>query len=134
MPAPHNKGFQPGRSGNPAGRPKKGKSLTDLLTTYLNRKGEGDPVARKQKLVEELYHGAVGRVIRHPVTQDVEKVIPGDPSLLRYIFDRIDGRPEIFQNLDANIEGGGVLVVPGVSASEEEWEEAGAQGSDKPTP
>lgn len=91
--------FEPGKSPNPNGRPKKGKSLTDLLTTYLGKKADGDLVARKQRLAEELYEGAVGKVIRHPVTGDLEKVIPGDPVLLKYIFDRVDGKPDVTQRI-----------------------------------
>lgn len=60
--------FQPGVSGNPAGRPKKGEALTDVLREKIDKQAIAD------KLIEIA----------------MEK---GDLAALKYIYDRIDGRP-----------------------------------------
>jgi hypothetical protein len=93
-----NPNWKAGVSGNPAGRPKKGKTLTDLLTAYLGKKPEGDLVTRKQKLVEALFDGALPREIKDAEGKVID-VKPGDPNLLKYIFDRIDGKPDVYQHI-----------------------------------
>lgn len=67
-------GFKKGQSGNPAGRPKKGEALTDILKAFLDKK-DGSKT-RKQQLVERLYDLAMA----------------GEVSAMKYIFDRIDGK------------------------------------------
>lgn len=69
--------FVKGQSGNPNGRPRKGTTLTDLLTKYLDEHEEGDEVSRKQRFIEACYRGAMD----------------GDTTLAKYIWDRIDGAP-----------------------------------------
>lgn len=68
--------FQKGRSGNPAGRPKKGQALTELLREKLEET-PGGTLTRKEKIVEKLIKLAEG----------------GNLLAAKYIFDRIDGRP-----------------------------------------
>jgi hypothetical protein len=60
---------------NRAGRPKKGQALTDLLRKELSHK-DGDTPG-KTVIVKKLYELAKG----------------GDVTALKYIFDRIDGKP-----------------------------------------
>lgn len=60
--------WQPGQSGNPAGRKPKG---TDTLTGVLREKAD------KRKLAERL----------------LELAYKGDVVALRYVYDRIDGTP-----------------------------------------
>ena len=60
--------FLPGESGNPNGRPPKGEALTDALRAKVDK----DTLA--SKLIEMA----------------LEK---GDLGALKYIYDRIDGRP-----------------------------------------
>ena len=69
--------WEKGKSGNPAGRPKKGQTLTDILMAYLEEHEEGDDLPRKQRFVEACYRGAMD----------------GDTTLAKYIWDRIDGQP-----------------------------------------
>jgi hypothetical protein len=78
--------YKPGQSGNPKGRPKSGTALTDLLRKELNRKDE-DNVAKKARLVNKLIELADG----------------GDVIALKYVFDRVDGRPT--ETVKADVSG-----------------------------
>jgi len=76
--------FEKGRSGNPRGRPKKGQSLTDILAwaldqnkTAKNKQGETREVLARQLLAEKL----------------IALALEGDISAIKYIMDRIDGKP-----------------------------------------
>ena len=59
--------FPPGVSGNPGGRPKRGTTLTDILNAKLD----------KEELADLL----------------IDKARGGDVVALKYIYDRIDGKP-----------------------------------------
>jgi len=59
--------WKPGESGNPNGRPKKGETLTDALRELTD----------KEELAQKL----------------LELAREGNLNALRYIYDRIDGRP-----------------------------------------
>jgi hypothetical protein len=67
-------GFIKGQSGNPHGRPRKGKTLTDLLQKELNQK-QGD-IPAKVAVVKKL----------------IELASEGDIAAIRYVFDRIEGK------------------------------------------
>ena len=60
--------WEKGQSGNPAGRPPKGEALTDVLREKVDKAGIAD------KLIEIAMK-------------------KGDIVALKYIYDRIDGRP-----------------------------------------
>ena len=78
---------------NKNGRPPKGTAITDLLEEYLDDVDKKDKKTRKQILIEKIYKMA---------TKD------GDLAALKYIVDRIDGKPkdrvETDNNTDLNIK------------------------------
>jgi hypothetical protein len=69
--------FQKGQSGNVRGRPKKGRSLTDILTKELAKK-DGDTIPQKTKLAQTLIELAIK-----------DKYFPA----IKYLYDRVDGFP-----------------------------------------
>ena len=78
--------WKQGQSGNIKGRPKSGKAMTDLLRNELNRR-DIDKVPIKEKVVKAL----------------INKALEGDPTALKYVFDRLDGRP--MESVSANVTG-----------------------------
>jgi len=101
--------FPKGKSGNPKGRPKSGEALTELFRQYLDGIEPGMRVPRKQQLVEELYHRAMGRVREGKNGKTTST--PGSDELLKYIINRLDGMPRQAVDLDAFIEGEENLTV-----------------------
>lgn len=65
---------------NRKGRPKKGRTLTDILAAHGSKSvemGDGQRMTQKQLLAEKLW----------------ELARTGDVAAIKYIYDRIDGRP-----------------------------------------
>ena len=70
--------FKQGKSGNPKGRPKKGETMTDLIREKLELpKTTREKLTRKEKIIEKLFILAEA----------------GDLSAIKYLMDRVDGRP-----------------------------------------
>ena len=70
--------FKKGKSGNPRGRPKKGQALTEILNEKLDQE-----------------HGKAKKLKREVIAEKIISLaISGDLGALRYIFDRLDGRPK----------------------------------------
>lgn len=86
--------FGPGNCANPRGRPKKGKTLTDVLTAELKRRNQvdkdGNVMSGKQRLAREIIALAFDP---SPVDKSTRV------AALKYVYDRIDGRPDIFQHV-----------------------------------
>lgn len=68
--------FPPGQSGNPNGRPKKGQTMTEILSQTLEAQ-EHEGKTGKEALALKLYALA----------------LEGDVGALKYIFERLDGKP-----------------------------------------
>ena len=76
-PADHlkEKRFQPGQSGNPAGRPKKGSAIADILNAIGNRKYGKDITYREQMLLKAY-----------------KMAIDGDSAARAFIAERTEGK------------------------------------------
>ena len=75
----HSPFVTPGQVINPAGRPKKGESLTDILRSRLDEEIKtrtGSKVQIKKALVEKK----------------LEAALTGDQKSIEWIFDRVDGK------------------------------------------
>ena len=73
-------GWKPGQSGNPKGRAKKGKTLTDVLRVEVGKMRElddGQRVSTRVLLAQKL----------------IELSLEGDAYAMKYLYDRLDGKP-----------------------------------------
>lgn len=73
--------FVPGQSANPKGRPKKGQTMTDILEKTLKKKSikvDGKMISGKEAAAIKI----------------MQLALKGDVAALKYIFDRIDGKPD----------------------------------------
>ena len=82
--------FVPGSVANPAGRPKKGQALTDLLRLAAEHPIDGK--SKAERLTDILW----------------AKALDGDMAAIKYLYDRIDGQPIATQE---QISTGGTLEV-----------------------
>ena len=69
--------FQPGVSGNPNGRPRKGKSLADIIRRYGDQKDPKTGKRRKDLLALMLW----------------DRALQGDMRAVEHLSDRLLGRP-----------------------------------------
>jgi hypothetical protein len=72
---------------NRKGRPKKGQSLTDILNWSLDQKLKikNDETGEEKALL--LRHALARKLIE-------KAVIDGDVAAIKYVYDRIEGRPK----------------------------------------
>lgn len=80
--------FEPGKSGNPNGRPKKDKSIADILIKIGDQKYKNTNLTKQQKLLQIVYDEALKGSIPH----------------LHFIADRTEGRA-IERILQKEVEG-----------------------------
>jgi ribosomal protein L17 len=79
--------YKKGQSGNPGGRPKRGETMTDLLREKLEtHKTTRDKKTRKEKILEQV----------------ITLAEAGDLPAIKYIFDRMDGKP--IETIRANLK------------------------------
>lgn len=69
--------FKKGQSGNPNGRPPKSRALSEELRRLLQRRAPGTKRTNLEVIVDQL----------------VTLARDGDKDALRYVFDRLEGRP-----------------------------------------
>lgn len=84
------KGFVPGRSGNPAGRPKGSFSLVEMIKHKLQEIPEGKDRTYAEDFVEQIMK---------------KSVIEGDTSMMKDMINRVDGMPRQNIGLDGGAEG-----------------------------
>jgi hypothetical protein len=102
------KSFVPGDPRiNRRGRPRKGKTLTDALAKYAASKDEAG-TRRGEVLAKKLFELAAG----------------GDVAAIKYIYDRIDGKP--VETVRAAVASGAlpVFLVSGKESLEEDEHDA----------
>lgn len=75
--------WEKGQSGNPNGRPRRGECMTDVLREELSAIGV-DAVEKKRALIKKLIAMAEN----------------GDVTAMKYIIDRIDGKPRETHSID----------------------------------
>jgi hypothetical protein len=86
---------------NRNGRPKKGQSLSDILNWALDQK-------QKNKAGKEM-------LLRHALAEKlIKKAFDGDTTAIKYIYDRIDGKPR--ESVD--ISGSMVNLVASITPEE----------------
>ena len=113
---PIKKRFQKGRSGNPRGRPKESRNLVTVLSEALNQSvtlkqdGKSKRVTKGDALIGVLLN-MPGKGERQAVAAVIN---------LLGKFERLVEQPEERKNV-------GVMVVPGVAKSTEEWLQATAK-------
>jgi hypothetical protein len=97
--------FQAGQSGNPSGRPKKERALTDILeragsaTVEIN----GERVTGKRLVGKMAWEGLTTGAINFPDNKTM-RLSPQDwKDLLKWIYGHIDGPPK--QELDVTSGG-----------------------------
>ncbi|MDR2435234.1 MAG: DUF5681 domain-containing protein [Treponema sp.] len=86
--------FAKGQSGNPYGRPKKAKSLTNILEKALSKK-RADGRTNKAALVDTL----------------ISLALAGDVTALKYVYDRVDGKLAESVNMAADVNANANLEV-----------------------
>jgi len=82
-----------GKSGNPNGRPPKGRTVTDALRAFAEKEGKNKQEA-KDALAEVLWKLALA----------------GDVAAIKYIYDRLDGRPKETHEITGD-DGGPIQIV-----------------------
>lgn len=76
--------FEAGKSGNPNGRPKKGKAMADAIRTALNKSADGKQ--NKRAIAEKL----------------VEMARDGNIEAMKVVFERVDGKVPQTNVLEGN--------------------------------
>jgi hypothetical protein len=98
--------WKPGQSGNPKGRAKKDQTLTAALKKFGKKRVveiDGKKYSRKDALAIIMWEMALR-----------QRYFPA----IKYLYDRMDGLPK--QQIDANLEHGGEIIIKRIKAEDEE--------------
>ena len=99
--------WKPGQSGNPKGSPKKGESITELMSKYLNGYYGRTKIKRKDLFIRRVFNLA----------------IHGDINCIRYIWTHLDGMPVQKQILSTDETEPFVIHIMGEKDGKDETDE-----------
>lgn len=103
--------FQPGRSGNPKGRPPKKRALTNLLERGGNAKyGQVDPVAAKRLFAQRVWEGLVTGRIKFDDHTVIDLDAQSYIALAKLVLVQVDGPPRA--EVDVTSEGKALKSTP----------------------
>jgi hypothetical protein len=102
--------FQPGQSGNPNGRPKKERALTDLLEKAGSATVvyDGQSISGKRLVARMVWQGILTGEVKFPDGKKM-RLSPTDwKSFVNWIYTHIDGPPK--SELDITSDGEKIVV------------------------
>jgi hypothetical protein len=87
--------FKPGQSGNPAGRPRKGKALTEILQTAGAKTLEydGKRITGKRLIAHLLWQAATAGAVIFPDGRSESLDMEGWLDVVKWLYTRLDGAP-----------------------------------------
>jgi hypothetical protein len=83
---------------NRNGRPKKGETFSDAIASVLHEKAvnyKGELITGKEAAARKL----------------LELAISGDVNALKYLMDRVDGRPDVYKHIQ-NVSIPQIVIMP----------------------
>lgn len=116
--------WQPGQSGNPAGRPKKNRALTAILESALNKTTDtpAGKTKRKQIIAEHITLAAAEGRVELPDGTTMELAPREWIDLLKWLYAHIDGPPRAEMDITS---GGQPLAAPVVYLPEVKPDDGG---------
>ena len=91
--------WQPGQSGNPNGRPRKGKTLSECLEKLVQKN------SNRQELMQAIWALAIGHWVRETDKKGQERTYLTSPQLgaIAFIFERLEGRVPVKVDVEHRI-------------------------------